>query len=359
MSGEGDQFEIDIVNGLPWFAYVLLLFGAAGLWWRRSHPLPVLAVEVTVAVAWELFEYEGDPSLGLLVGLYSVGRYVPAVRVSYSVGASAIIFGATAALLDSQSLGSAAFTAVTFWLPWYIGRRILVRRQYLAMLEERATHLERERTALAERAVADERAAIARELHDVVAHRVSMMTVQAGAAKTIGEDNPSQALDAVAAIEIEGRQALTELRHLLGVLRPESGGEAGTVPQGALDQIPDLVDRMRDAGYEVEYEADVDPFVVPSRVGLSIYRLVQESLTNVVKHSGADTRVRVRIAARDGGLELLVTDDGTALSTLPDSGFGLVGMRERMALLGGSLEAGPRPGGGWLVRGTIPMEDWQ
>lgn len=358
-AGEGDQFRFSAVAEMPWPAYAMAALAAIAFLWRRSRPLPVLGVEAAVSILWGVVGYAGDPTLGVAVGAYSVGRYVTDARYSYATGVVVAVGGGIAGGLGEQNLAGGVLVAVLFWLPWYVGRRILARNAYLAMLEERAVHLERERTTLAERAVADERAAIARELHDVVAHRVSMMTVQAGAAKTVGADDPEQALEAVAAIELEGRQALTELRHLLGVLRPEKGDEPGTVPQGALDQVPNLVERMRDAGFVVDYEPDFDPSAVPSRIGLSVYRVIQESLTNVVKHTGADTRVRIGIVVRDGSLEVVVADNGTALSPLPDSGFGLAGMRERMSLLGGSLEAGPRPGGGWQVRATIPTEDWQ
>jgi signal transduction histidine kinase len=357
--GQGDQARLSLEFDSPWPAYGLVALAGLAILWRRSRPLLVAGIEAAVAIVWDVLEYSGDPSLGLSVAAYSVGRYVADVRYSYATAVVVAVGGGIAGSVEPGSLAGAVFGAAWFWLPWYVGRRVLARDAYLVMLEERAVHLERERTTLAERAVADERAAIARELHDVVAHRVSMMTVQAGAAKTVGADEPERALEAVAAIEDEGRQALIELRHLLGVLRPDESGEAGTVPQGAFEQIPALVDRMREAGYEVEYELDFDPSTVPSRVGLSVYRVLQESLTNVVKHTGVDTSVRIRIAVDDGTLEAVVADNGTALSALPDSGFGLAGMRERMALLGGSLEAGPKPGGGWQVRARIPMEDWQ
>ena len=346
--------SVEPVASIPWFGYLLVAAIAASMLGRRTWPVAVVAFNLAAVLVWELLGYEGDPSLGFLIGVYSVGRYVADVRWSYSVAGMTVVISVVSALLDDLPAAEGALLVASAWVPWYIGRRVRARRAYLRMLEERAEHLEREQEAEAQRAVAEERAAIARELHDVVAHRVSMMTVQAGAAKTIGEDSPEAAVEAVAAIEEEGRLALAELRDLLGVLRPDSG-DSGISPQGSIAEIPDLVARLRTAGYKTQLEFDAARFAeVPSRVGMSIYRITQEALTNVVKHAGAAARVTVDLQRVPDGLTLTVADDGVALPN-SDSGYGIAGMKERVSLLGGSLVAGPRPGGGWQVRAVIPL----
>ncbi len=236
-----------------------------------------------------------------------------------------------------------------------MGRRVRLRSYYAAAARERAEHVEWKRATEAQRAIADARAGIARELHDVVAHNVSVMTVQAGVARLVVADDPERAQEAIGAVEEAGRRALDELRHLLGVLRPETGsGELG--PQPALNQVHKLVDQLRHAGMSISLAADV-PSELPVRVDLFAYRIVQEALTNVLKHGGVDATAQVRLEEADGHLDIEVTDTGTATSPLPGSGQGIVGMQERAILLGGTLEAGPRPEGGFRVRARLPIGD--
>jgi signal transduction histidine kinase len=238
-------------------------------------------------------------------------------------------------------------------LPWYVGRRVRIRGDYAAAARERAEHLEWKRATEAERAIADARAGIARELHDVVAHNVSVMTVQAGVARLVIGDDPERAREAIGAVEDAGRRALDELRHLLGVLRPETAsGELG--PQPSLNQVHELVDQLRQTGMNISLIVNV-PSRLPVRVDLFAYRIVQEALTNVLKHGGLDAAAQVRLEAADGRLDIEVTDTGTATNTLPGSGQGIVGMQERASLLGGTLEAGPRPGGGFRVLAQLPL----
>jgi signal transduction histidine kinase len=240
-------------------------------------------------------------------------------------------------------------------LPWYVGRRVRIRAYYAAAVRDRAEHLEWKRASEAQRAITDARAGIARELHDVVAHNVSVMTVQAGVARLVVVDDPVRAQEAIGAVEEAGRRALDELRHLLGVLRPETGsGELG--PQPALNQVHELVDRLRQTGMSISLAADI-PSELPVRVDLFSYRIVQEALTNVLKHGGVDAAAQVRLEEADGQLEIEVTDTGTVTSTLPGSGQGIVGMRERAILLGGTLDAGPRPEGGFRVLARLPIGD--
>ena len=236
---------------------------------------------------------------------------------------------------------------------WYAGRRLRLRR-------ERAEQLRQEQEAQARRIVAEERTRIARELHDVVAHRVSLMTVQAGAARMVAADDPEAALRAMGAVEIAGRQALDELRHLLGVLRPDAHLAGGRMveeqPQPGLADLPQLVEQTRQAGVDVSLATDGLPQALPARVELSAYRIVQESLTNVVKHAGPDARTDVRVTSDGRCLIVEVTDDGLGATVLPGASHGIVGMRERALLLGGSLDVGPRPAGGFRVLAQLPIE---
>ncbi|GAA2629770.1 sensor histidine kinase [Streptomyces vastus] len=237
---------------------------------------------------------------------------------------------------------------------WYLGRRLRLRAG-------RAARLLREQAAEARRIVTEERTHIARELHDVVAHRVSMMTVQAGAARMVAAEDPQGALEAMAAVEEAGRQALDELRHLLGVLRPDSERD-GLGPQPGLGDLPRLVAEVREAGLDVSVTNSIrDP--LPARVDLSAYRIVQEALTNVLKHSGPRTHTHVHLRDESDGLTIEVLDDGhgATVQAMPAAhkgppGHGIVGMRERAHLLGGSLDAQPRPGGGFRLTAHLPVK---
>ena len=204
--------------------------------------------------------------------------------------------------------------------------------------------------------VIEERTRIARELHDVVAHRVSLMTVQAGAAKTVADDDPQGARRAMEAVEKEGRQVLGELRHLLGVLRPADGSD-GLGPQPGLADLPGLVEQFREAGLEVSLVIDDERRELPVPVALSAYRIVQEALTNVLKHAGPDAHAEVGLTGDDRAVTIEVFDDGRGATILPGSGHGIVGMRERALLLGGTLDAGPRLEGGFRVTARLPTRE--
>lgn len=216
--------------------------------------------------------------------------------------------------------------------------------------------LAREQAAEARRVVTEERARIARELHDVVAHRVSLMTVQAGAAKTVAAVDPDGAHQAMAAVEQTGREALDELRHLLGVLRPDAAaGDLG--PQPGLADLAGLVKQFTDAGLEVSFATADAHDALPARVDLFAYRIVQEALTNVLRHAGPDARAEVRVGVDTDGVVIEVRDDGQGATATPRTGHGIVGMRERALLLGGRLDAGPRPGGGFQVVAHLPIRE--
>lgn len=329
-------------------ALFLLALACAALYWRRSQPLAVLWVTViATALAAGIGYSELAGGYAMLIALYSVGRHASSdlwsnIGLGGALGALGFDY-----LLGELTAAAVGFGIVVLSMGWYIGKRVRMRA-------ERAAQLEQEQAADAQRAVAEERTRIARELHDVVAHRVSLMTVQAGAAKTVAGDDPQAALKAMEAVEHAGREALDELRHLLGILRPAAdGGSLG--PQPGLADVSRLVDQFEEAGLDVSLTMSDVPADLPARVDLSAYRIVQEALTNVLKHAGPGARAEVRLDINNDAVFIEITDDGHAATVLPGSGHGIMGMRERAMLLGGSLTAGPRADGGFRVVARLPI----
>jgi signal transduction histidine kinase len=299
-----------------------------------------------------------------IIALYSVGRHATNDRWGHVGVAAAIVVVSIDGLTAPAPWGEVVFGGVVMFVAWYVGRRLRLRA-------ERAAQLLQEQAAEARRIVTEERTRIARELHDVVAHRVSLMTVQAGAAKAVAAEDPEGALRAMGAVEEAGRQALDELRHLLGVLRPETDLD-GLGPQPGLADLPRLVEQIRGAGLDVSLATDGVSGELPARVDLFAYRIVQEALTNVLKHAGPGAHTEVRLGTDRSGIVIEVLDNGhandkgleSASGRRPDdsdrqdrrsgSGHGIVGMRERALLLGGTLDARPRPGGGFRVVAHLP-----
>jgi signal transduction histidine kinase len=247
-----------------------------------------------------------------------------------------------------------------FAIAWVIGDNIRTRRAYLAELEARATRLEREREEKAEREVIEERTRIARELHDVIAHNVSVMVVQASAGEELFDADPERARESLSSVAATGRAALTELRRLLGVIRVEESDRpaASYTPQPGMEYLDELVRQVRETGLAVGLSVLGEPRELPEGVGLCAYRIVQEALTNTLRHAKAsEAHVSVRYAP--DALELQVLDDGRgapATNGGPGTGHGLIGMRERVALFGGELSARSRPDQGYEVRARIPLE---
>ncbi len=257
----------------------------------------------------------------------------------------------------------AVFLTIPFALAWVIGDSLRTRRAYYAQLEERAERLQREREAQSKAAVAAERARIARELHDVVAHNVSVMVVQADGAAYVLDASPDQAKQALGTISQTGRLALAEMRRLLGLLREsdDSGGEY--VPQPGVDQLGELVEQVRGAGLPVDFAVEGPARPLSSGVELTAYRIVQEALTNTRKHGGPAASATVRLTYGDSELRMLIEDDGRGAAAdgyeeggADGLGQGLIGMRERIAMIGGTLETGPRPGGGFRIRAALPLK---
>jgi signal transduction histidine kinase len=244
-------------------------------------------------------------------------------------------------------------TALALLVAWLAGDNLRVRRQRWAALQARAQRLEAEREERARQAVVAERLRIARELHDVVAHAMSVIAVQAGVANHVIDSRPDRARAALATVETNTRAALVEMRRLLGVLRQEDEPSASLTPAPGLADVPRLADQFRAAGLAVDLTVTGEPDGAPDGVELSAYRIVQEGLTNVLRHGGP--RAGVRIAYEPGVVRVTIGDDGRTPSATPAGpGHGLIGMRERVAVFGGTLSAERRPGGGFDVVAALP-----
>ena len=319
------------------------------LLWRRRYPIPMYLIQNVGLFAWL-----APPLLTSLLAVF-IGCYSMSLYSSHRSLSLAIPLG-QAALLAVVGIPLHFYTpAIPAWLAELTaGVGVWLAGDAVRGLRERSRRLERERELVAQVAIAEEQARIARELHDIVAHSVSIMVVQAGAARRLIAGSPGRAAEALQTVEESGRQALSELRQLLGVLSEDSQ-EAALAPQPGLAQLDVLVERLRQTGFAVELTREGAGEAVPPGLELAGYRVVQEALTNALKHAGgAPTRVVVRFA--DGRLELEVRNArGPAASDAQGAGRGLVGMRQRVAVYGGDLEAGPLPDGGFAVRARLPL----
>ena len=353
------------VSGPKPLLTVVALGFTAPLAIRRRWPL--FAVTVVMAdFAAHTFLTDGpfgrahlnlfEAFLALVLIVYSTAANTTGRRTW--IGAGIIVTGQVVGSLTAiltvgggPQVGSYFFYA----LAWFLGKTIQHRNELSRRLADRAATLEQTRDAEVEQAVGDERSRMARELHDVVSHSVSLMTLQAGAARQALDVHPQRARQQLLGIESTGREAMVEMRRLLGLLREAPDGLA-LEPQPSLRHIDLLVARMKEAGLPVQLSMDDIPASMPRGVDLTAYRIVQEGLTNVLKHS-KPTCVQVRIHVLDEAVEIEVDDDGTHHPTPPGSpGHGLIGMRERVAVYGGQLDAGPVPGRGFRLKARIPFE---
>ncbi|MGW5973992.1 sensor histidine kinase [Streptomyces sp. NPDC055186] len=338
---------------------------------RRRMPERMLVLAVVVGLLQVVLNVATVPAdFALLVIVYTVAAVGArwASRLALTAGLCAAPVAQARWPFEEVSVAGniamVVFLTVPFALAWVLGDSMRTRRAYFAQLEERAARLEKEREAQAKVAVAAERARIARELHDVVAHNVSVMVVQADGAAYVLDAAPDQAKKALETISSTGRQALAEMRRLLGVLRTGEHEEAGEyVPQPDVQQIEDLVEQCRESGLPVDFKVEGTPRPLPSGVELTAYRIVQEALTNTRKHGGPNTGASVRLVYFDDGLGLLVEDDGKGAphelyqeGGFDGQGHGLIGMRERVGMVGGTLDAGPRPGGGFRISVLLPLK---
>ena len=354
--------------GRKLLALALVVGMCAPISLRRKHPVPVFSVIVAAGgLEVLLLPRPVGSDLAVLVALYAVAAYKPR-RVALP-GLLVCLLGSVIAIAkwapehaihNWWTLGE---VLAVFWGPaitaWLLGDMMRWRRSYYRELEERAARLERERDAQAQVAAAAERARIARELHDVVAHNVSVMVVQADGASYALDSSPDRAREALAAISATGRQALAEMRSLLGVLRsasdPAAGDRADLTPQPGIEQLSGLLEQARATGLPVSFTVEGVPRQLPQGTALTAYRVVQESLTNARKHGGAGVTATVTLRFCEEEVAVVVSDDGKASPKAGDGrGHGLVGMRERVELFGGRVTAGPKPGGGFRVAAALP-----
>ncbi len=330
--------------------------------WRRNAPVTVLVVTVLGFVVDRGLNYPTSWAfVGIALAIYTVGAQLPPRR-------SLLIGGVTIDIvLLWTAVGVWAYDAVhpfallseiaVLGFPLLLGRETYHRQQRLVDLERRAIRAEHEREQQANEAVNRERIRIARELHDVVAHEITVMTIQSAGARRVLTNNPEQARTAIESAEAAGHRALTEIRRLLGMLRTTD--PRATDPQPGLASLKELVAQMNAAGLPTELTVVGEPQLLPLGVDLNAYRIVQESLTNTLKHGGPGVNATIRVEYNGNSLSLDVSDDGRGASAWSDRieghGQGLVGMHERVALLDGKLDAGPRPGGGYRVAAQIPI----
>jgi signal transduction histidine kinase len=332
---------------------------------RRDYPVGAFAAAIVIGGLQVLFNIRPSAAdLAVVILLYTLAAYTPR-RISIT-GLVICLIGSAAAvirwmpqglsLLDAVAFGSILFAGPSL-IAWVFGDSMRYRRAYYTSLEDRAARLEAERDAQAQVAAAAERARIARELHDVVAHNVSVMVVQAdGASYALGTD-PDRAQQALAAIATTGRQALTEMRRMLGVLRrDEDGTEPERAPLPGIGQLGELLEQTRATGLAVSVTVEGVPQPLPDGAALAAYRIVQESLTNTRKHAGPRATAQVTLRYLEDALLLRITDDGRGGAAASDgAGHGLTGMRERVAIYGGWVQAGPRPSGGYQVTARLPL----
>jgi signal transduction histidine kinase len=345
---------------IAWFSHVVLVLASCvPLVWRRRWPRSVFAVVALVALAqWLVGIAIAAHDAAVLVAMYTV---VAECALRWAVAAGLVVeLGVLLSVLSMWRVDPVrnswkALIPFTIFCGaiWLCGLYISIRRRYTRSLEERAERLERERDAQVQVAAAAERARIAREMHDVIAHSISVMVVQAdGAAYTV-ESDAKRAKRAMETIGATGRQALAEMRQMLGVLRED--GEATLAPQPGVEQLTDLLAQIRSAGLSVDLTVHGVPATLPAGLQLAVYRIVQEALTNTRKHAGPGATARVGLYYGDHAIEIRIRDDGRGAVPGDGRGHGLVGMRERVAVYGGSVRAVPMPEGGFEVIARLPV----
>ncbi|CAM5473177.1 sensor histidine kinase [Streptomyces purpurascens] len=341
---------------------VLMVLGAAALVFRRRAPMTVLALTGTFSV---IESVTGDPrapvAMSAVIALYTVASTTDR-PTTWRVG-----------LLTTTVLTGAAMAAGP--LPWYAqenlgivawagigataGDAVRSRRAFIQAIRERAERAERTREEEARRRVAEERLRIARDLHDVVAHHIALVNVQAGVAAHVMDKRPDQAKEALAHVREASRSALNELRATVGLLRQSGDPEAPTEPAPGLDRLDELAGTFRNAGQRIEVARTDQGTALPAAVDLAAYRIIQEALTNVQKHAGPHAKAEVSVVRVGPNIEITVLDDGSGEDADPGSGggHGLLGMRERVTAVRGTLTTGPRYGGGFRVHAILPVKN--
>ncbi len=344
--------------------YLLLILAGLALVVRRRWPVPVFATAAVASVLYYAVGFSDGPGwIGLFVALYTLTAYGDGRRTLAiaGVGIAAMAAGwliASAGIQPRAAIGWVFFRIAASVMAAALGESVRSRRAVAAEALERARQAERTREEVARSRVDAERLRIAREVHDTVAHAIAIINVQAGVTAYLLDKRPERARDALVTIEQTSAQALHEMRTVLGVLRDSRDGCA---PHPGLGQVNELATMAREAGLDVKLEVTPSTVALPSAVDHTAYRILQESITNVIRHAGP-TRVTVALDYGADALDLRVTDEGggpQAAGTVDGSGAepgrGIVGMRERCGLLGGELTAGPRPCGGFEVRARLPL----
>ena len=353
-------------RGLLPFGVALVLLGGAALLFRRCRPWTVLVV-AWIVVLLSVPAFGSEDQFITIFALYALAVY-GSVRAAWIGYAGSVAVGITAgylvAAVGDESAGDSPFTsglsfAVVLLIAVLVGINIGNRRRYVVALVDRAAQLARERDQQAQLAAAAERARIAREMHDIVSHGLTVMVTLADGSAALAAAQPERAADAMRKVAETGRQALVDMRRMLGLLDDGTPGPAvaDLAPQPGVAEIGALVDGFRDAGLAIRLSTRGNPPSDPAEQ-LTVYRLVQESLTNVLRHSASATIVTVDVAYSTEGVVVEVGNDGlhAAPPSAGSGGHGIVGMRERVALYGGTVESGPRPGGGWSVVATLAHE---
>jgi signal transduction histidine kinase len=349
----------NVPKGSLWLIVPAIMLITLPLLARRQFPFGAVAFIFLYATAisfanGRIVVYSAFTFLTVLVCAFLLGmlddRRQSLVGLAIAIGAATVVGSHDP---QNQSLGDYFWIPVFFGIFWLAGFGLGGKVRQATQAEERAAQLEREREERARLAVAEERTRIARELHDIVGHSVSVMTVQASAVRRLLLPEQEREREALEIVEQTGREALAEMRRLVGVLRRPEEAPA-LAPQPSLEHLDKLVEQVREAGLPVELRVEGKVTPLSPGVDLTGYRLVQEGLTNAVKHAGAQgAHVLVRYGSEE--VEIVVSDDGDGTGDGEGSGHGLVGMRERVAVYGGKLEAGPRPEGGFALRARLPL----
>lgn len=351
--------------------FLLILIGASALAWRRVRPITALTFVVGVSCVFYVLDYKSFMSSVGLAGLYAVAAHANNRRTAWmALGAASVILVVLASFTvlnhDGRYQWSGAVSmSLTVGATIVVGAIFRNKEEIFADTRERANRAEAEQKAEAERAVTRERLRIAREMHDVVAHGMSLITVQAAAAQEVARTRPDDAARLMHSVESTGRDALAEMRRMLGVLRNDdpadaSGNHSELSPQPTLDDLETVIAHCIDAGTPTELSISGNQRSLPPGIELAAFRIVQEALTNVIKHAGDAATASVELTYDADELHIIIGDTGRgAVSELTStgSGHGHIGMRERVEIYNGKLTAGPRPGGGYQVDVSLPITD--
>jgi signal transduction histidine kinase len=329
----------------------------APLAWRRAHPSLVFVVIAVFALTQWLLHDRLIADGALLVALYTVAAHQSRARalVAAAVIEVGVIIESSSGLLADTWIKSFVFLSGLVMAALLLGITVRIWNDYLSWLVERAERLELERDQQTRLAAAAERARIAREMHDVVAHSISVMVTLADGAAAVGPTNPAAAAETLNEVSATGRQALTDMRRMLGVLRAEDA-DGALAPQPGIAELPALIGRVRSTGLDVDLVVEGDTFPFPSTAELTVDRIVQEALTNIMKHATAARRARVVLRYARPVVHVSVTDDGRSAGVHETNGHGIAGMQERAGVFGGTLQAGPTLEGGWTVSTALQIE---